>query len=226
MMMMVHHDNRGRPDQRCDGGDGPTFNRPPGAAAAAAAGSSNNSSGGSVSRALQPFQYIANSNTHHHTTTAFRSPGLCILCNPFSFQVNANWFSDHSFLSKYLKVPVFINDKRGMNKKAEAEPVILFFAGGMTTALGFPFTNLQWKELERQAMIYKYMMAALPVPRDLLFPTTSAPTVSQSPCNFTYQQTLFLVSSNKQTLVFWVCVLTGLGFVCSEWRRVQFEAVQ
>lgn len=95
MMMMVHHDNRGRPDQRCDGGDGPTFNRPPGAAA----GSSNSSSGGSVSRALQPFQYIANSNTHHHTTTAFRSPGLCILCNPFSFQVNANWFSDHSFLS-------------------------------------------------------------------------------------------------------------------------------
>lgn len=101
MMMMVHHDNRGRSDQRCDGGDGPTCNRPPGAAAAAAAaaGSSNSSSGGSVSRALQPFQYIANSNTHHHTTTAFRSPGLCILCNPFSFQVNANWFSDHSFLS-------------------------------------------------------------------------------------------------------------------------------
>lgn len=127
-MMMVHHDNRGRPDQICDGGDGPTCNRPPGAAAAA--GSSNTSSGGSVSRALQAFQYVSNSNTHHHTTTAFRSPG------------------------------------------------------GMTTALGFPFTNQQWKELERQAMIYKYMMAALPVPRDLLFPTTSsasASTISQSP---------------------------------------------
>lgn len=107
----------------------------------------------------------------------------------------------------YLKVvPIFINDKRGMNRKAETEPVILFYAGGMTTALGFPFTNQQWKELERQAMIYKYMMAAIPVPRDLLFPTTistaSASTISQSPCNFTYQTTLFLVSSNKQTFFF------------------------
>lgn len=100
MMMMVHHDNRGRRDQRCDGGDGPTCNRPPGAATVAA-GSSNSSSGGSISRALQPFQYISNSNPHHHTTTAFGSPGLCTysLCNPFSFEVNANWFSYHSFLS-------------------------------------------------------------------------------------------------------------------------------
>ncbi|XP_021805463.1 growth-regulating factor 7 isoform X1 [Prunus avium] len=57
-------------------------------------------------------------------------------------------------------------------------------AGGMTTSLGFPFTNTQWKELERQAMIYKYMVASLPVPRDLLFPITrapSGPTISQSP---------------------------------------------
>ncbi|CAB4271658.1 unnamed protein product [Prunus armeniaca] len=56
--------------------------------------------------------------------------------------------------------------------------------GGMTTSLGFPFTNTQWKELERQAMIYKYMVASLPVPRDLLFPITrapSSPTISQSP---------------------------------------------
>ncbi|XP_020411995.1 growth-regulating factor 7 isoform X3 [Prunus persica] len=57
-------------------------------------------------------------------------------------------------------------------------------AGGMTTSLGFPFTNTQWKELERQAMIYKYMVASLPVPRDLLFPINrapSGPTISQSP---------------------------------------------
>ncbi|PRQ60564.1 putative transcription factor interactor and regulator C3H-WRC/GRF family [Rosa chinensis] len=130
MMMMVHHDNRGRPDQRCDGGDGPTCNRPPGVAEPAA-GSSSSSSGGSVLRCLQPFQYLSNTNTHHHTSTALRSPG------------------------------------------------------GMTTAaLDFPFTNQQWKELERQAMIYKYMMASIPVPRDLLFPTTTASasaSVSQSP---------------------------------------------
>lgn len=190
-MMMVHHDNRGRPDQICDGGDGPTCNRPPGASAAA--GSSNSSSGGSVSRALQPFQYVSNSNTHHHTTTAFRSPGLCMFCSPFSFQVRSMLTGFHTTLlcpvSESSSILSLLTIKRGMNKKGETEPVILFFAGGMTTALGFPFTNQQWKELERQAMIYKYMMAALPVPRDLLFPTTSsasAPTISQSPCNFTY----------------------------------------
>ncbi|KAK3232440.1 hypothetical protein Dsin_004321 [Dipteronia sinensis] len=45
--------------------------------------------------------------------------------------------------------------------------------GGLmaATSMGFfPFTNAQWKELERQAMIYKYMMASLPVPHQLLFP--------------------------------------------------------
>ncbi|XP_050386256.1 growth-regulating factor 4 [Argentina anserina] len=133
MMMMVHHDNRGHPDQRCDGEDGPTCNRPPGVAEPGAGNSSSTSSGGSVLRSLQPFQYLSNTNSpHHHTSTSLRSPG------------------------------------------------------GMTTAtaaLGFPFTNQQWKELERQAMIYKYMMASLPVPRELLFPaaTASATSVSQSP---------------------------------------------
>ncbi|KAL6127502.1 hypothetical protein ACLB2K_070867 [Fragaria x ananassa] len=133
MMMMVHHDNHGRPDQRRDGGDGPTCNRPPGVAEPVAGSSSNNSTrGGSVLRGLQPFQYSSNTNTHHHNSTSLRSPG-------------------------------------GMTTAAAA-------------ALGFPFTNQQWKELERQAMIYKYMMASLPVPRDLLFPTTaSSSSISQSP---------------------------------------------
>ncbi|KAL9253904.1 Growth-regulating factor 5-like protein [Drosera capensis] len=43
--------------------------------------------------------------------------------------------------------------------------------GGMATPLGvFPFTAAQWKELQRQAMVYKYMVACVPVPHDLLFP--------------------------------------------------------
>ncbi|KAF8379801.1 hypothetical protein HHK36_029250 [Tetracentron sinense] len=42
--------------------------------------------------------------------------------------------------------------------------------GGMATSLRFPFTSTQWKELERQAMIYNYMMASVPVPPDLLIP--------------------------------------------------------
>lgn len=36
--------------------------------------------------------------------------------------------------------------------------------------MAFPFTLAQWKELERQAMIYKYMISSVPVPSDLLFP--------------------------------------------------------
>ncbi|KAJ7965268.1 Growth-regulating factor [Quillaja saponaria] len=57
---------------------------------------------------------------------------------------------------------------------------------GMAASLGFPFTNAQWKELERQAMIYKYMMASVPVPPDLLVPLTrsnSVPDASFSPLN-------------------------------------------
>ncbi|KAH0937743.1 hypothetical protein HID58_005204 [Brassica napus] len=43
----------------------------------------------------------------------------------------------------------------------------------------YPFTNAQLKELERQAMIYKYMIASIPVPFDLLVSSSSyAP-----PCN-------------------------------------------
>lgn len=62
----------------------------------------------------------------------------------------------------------------------------------MAAALGFPFTALQWKELERQAMIYKYMVASLPVPPDLLVPISSRnfsdPT---APCDFSE---LFILS--------------------------------
>ncbi|XP_014517095.1 growth-regulating factor 2 isoform X3 [Vigna radiata var. radiata] len=54
-------------------------------------------------------------------------------------------------------------------------------AGGMAASLGFPFTSAQWRELERQAMIYKYMMASVPVPHDLLIPTSLTPS-SRSAC--------------------------------------------
>ncbi|KAG6433051.1 hypothetical protein SASPL_104656 [Salvia splendens] len=40
----------------------------------------------------------------------------------------------------------------------------------MAAAAAFPFTFAQWKELERQAMVYKYMISSVPVPPDLLFP--------------------------------------------------------
>ncbi|KAK8465298.1 hypothetical protein PHAVU_009G047000 [Phaseolus vulgaris] len=54
-------------------------------------------------------------------------------------------------------------------------------AGGMAASLGFPFTSAQWRELERQAMIYKYMMASVPVPPDLLI-HTSLTSSSRSVC--------------------------------------------
>ncbi|KAH6756273.1 hypothetical protein C2S53_003693 [Perilla frutescens var. hirtella] len=40
----------------------------------------------------------------------------------------------------------------------------------MAASAAFPFTFAQWKELERQAMIYKCMISSVPVPPDLLFP--------------------------------------------------------
>ncbi|KAL4385147.1 hypothetical protein GQ457_15G011810 [Hibiscus cannabinus] len=51
--------------------------------------------------------------------------------------------------------------------------------GGMALAasLEFPFTFSQRKELETQIRIYKYMMASVPVPLDLLIPMAGSPSV-------------------------------------------------
>ncbi|KAL3838027.1 hypothetical protein ACJIZ3_022618 [Penstemon smallii] len=47
--------------------------------------------------------------------------------------------------------------------------------GGMaTSSMGFAFTSAQWKELERQAMIYKFMISSVPVPPHLLSPADSS----------------------------------------------------
>ena len=65
--------------------------------------------------------------------------------------------------------------------------VFMCVAVRMAASLGFPFTSAQWRELERQAMIYKYMMASAPIPPELLIPTcrnTSDPAASHSHCNY------------------------------------------
>ena len=59
-----------------------------------------------------------------------------------------------------------------------------------SAALCFPFTAVQWKELERQAMIYKYMIASVPVPSDLLLPTV--PTAA--PCLYIFFLFLIFIS--------------------------------
>ncbi|OVA04724.1 WRC [Macleaya cordata] len=56
-------------------------------------------------------------------------------------------------------------------------------AAGMAATLKFPFTSAQWQELERQALIYKYMISCVPIPPDLLIPISrnhSEATVSHS----------------------------------------------
>ncbi|CAH9077503.1 unnamed protein product [Cuscuta europaea] len=48
--------------------------------------------------------------------------------------------------------------------------------GGIGVGMGYgygyrpPFTAVQWQELEHQAMIYKYLVAGVPVPSDLVVP--------------------------------------------------------
>ncbi|XP_052208783.1 growth-regulating factor 8-like [Diospyros lotus] len=55
--------------------------------------------------------------------------------------------------------------------------------GGMqvgASARGAAFTASQWQELERQTLIYKYMMSAMPVPPELLVPISKSPSPSPS----------------------------------------------
>lgn len=62
-----------------------------------------------------------------------------------------------------------------------------------------PFTAVQWQELEHQAMIYKYLVAGIPVPADLVVPIRrsfepiSARFFHHPSCMY-----LFLVSSGCQ----------------------------
>nr|CAD1844260.1 unnamed protein product [Ananas comosus var. bracteatus] len=47
--------------------------------------------------------------------------------------------------------------------------------GGVTMAMtsAFPFTAVQWAELQRQALIYKHIIASVPVPYYLLIPVSN-----------------------------------------------------
>ncbi|KAL0340932.1 UNVERIFIED_CONTAM: Growth-regulating factor 2 [Sesamum radiatum] len=58
----------------------------------------------------------------------------------------------------------------------------------MASNVGFPFTAAQWKELERQAMIYKYLISSVPVPAHLLFPFSRNFADSSAACNGRYSR--------------------------------------
>ncbi|XP_068651341.1 growth-regulating factor 4-like [Aristolochia californica] len=49
---------------------------------------------------------------------------------------------------------------------------------GMTASFRFPFTSAQWQELERQALIYKCMIASVPIPSELLIPKNGPDAIS------------------------------------------------
>lgn len=69
-------------------------------------------------------------------------------------------------------------------------------AGGMAASLRVPFTAAQWQELERQTIIYKYMMASVPIPPELLIPISrslSDVTASHSNRNLLLLNFIFLV---------------------------------
>ncbi|KAE9606478.1 hypothetical protein Lal_00013991 [Lupinus albus] len=53
-----------------------------------------------------------------------------------------------------------------------------------------PFTVSQWQELEHQALIYKYMMAGLPVPPDLVIPILNSFHSISMPQTFSHHPTL------------------------------------
>ncbi|KAF4398841.1 hypothetical protein G4B88_023435, partial [Cannabis sativa] len=58
--------------------------------------------------------------------------------------------------------------------------------GFMAASVGFPFTNAQLRELERQAMIFKYMVASVPVPLDLLLPFNRTMSGSAIPIHYPF----------------------------------------
>lgn len=112
---------------------------------------------------------------------------------------------------------------------------MLIFAGGMATTLGYPggFTSAQWKELERQAMIYKYMVASVPVPPDLLLPFTHTADSSAShpPCNyfFTVSSSLLLLLLLYSILEISLSILISgyFFFVClfSSWLSLNLKLI-
>ncbi|KAE8708433.1 Growth-regulating factor 3 [Hibiscus syriacus] len=69
------------------------------------------------------------------------------------------------------------------------------FSGEMAAPVSarLPFTAAQWQELERQTMIFKYMMASVPVPAELLIPIT------RNPSNVAIKGSLELGFSSKSS---------------------------
>lgn len=97
-------------------------------------------------------------------------------------------------------------------------------AGAVTVRPVPLFTADQWQELERQTLIYKYMMASLPVPPQLLMSLTKGPSnpppYGAGRCVYIYLKYLLMLpfSTNfqiEQFMYWWVFYsfeeFTGVG---------------
>ncbi|EPS73373.1 hypothetical protein M569_01383, partial [Genlisea aurea] len=71
-------------------------------------------------------------------------------------------------------------------------------SSGSAAAVEFPFTFAQWKELQIQAMIYKYMASSVPVPPELLYPLSR--TSSSSPCKKIFLASFCLLRMRNRDL--------------------------
>lgn len=92
----------------------------------------------------------------------------------------------------------------------------------MAACAAFPFTFAQWKELERQAMIYKYMISSVPVPPDLLFPHSRNYSVAalDSPASCNVQSCHFV---EVLLLVFLHCFVRWFGLSNSHKIKAHFS---
>ncbi|KAL7149785.1 hypothetical protein ABFS83_05G063900 [Erythranthe nasuta] len=90
-------------------------------------------------------------------------------------------------------------------------------SGGMGVCGKALFTNTQWQELERQKMVHKYILASIPVPPQLLLPTSTAATSSTTPAaTLTPGQDLVRYPGNGSDPEPWRCKRTdGKKWRCS-----------
>lgn len=101
--------------------------------------------------------------------------------------------------------------------------------GGGGTGLRSPFTVSQWQELEHQALIFKYMMAGLPVPPDLVLPIQkSFESISQRFFHHPTSKPIYTPSSlpychikRPVTFLTYVIFILGIFFLGVSWFMKQ-----
>ncbi|XP_010439079.1 PREDICTED: growth-regulating factor 8-like [Camelina sativa] len=123
---------------------------------------------------------------HHHYHPSYSSPSSSSLCycsaglgDPmFSVSSNQAYASSHGDMFSHAgssSASVTVADPFFTLSSSSGE-----IGRSMSGNASVAFSNAQWQELERQRNIYKYMMASVPVPSELLspFPKNHPPTTN------------------------------------------------